>query len=199
VKQGVAEWYRLQLKEKIRKGLQEHHLAGWNTGPVRYGYAADRHPHPNPMKAGMGLTRHKLAADPDTAGWVPRIFEWRILDHLALTAIARRLDEAGAPRPGGRRWSGSTVDAILKNPKYPGHVHARLADKVLTKVIAGVLDQRVFGLDRAAMLTAQLPATAAEKTADRDRQAAALRQQLKKIDTSGSATATASAQPPSSS
>ncbi len=23
--------------------------------------------------------------------------------------------------------------------KYPGHVHARLADKVLTKVIAGVL------------------------------------------------------------
>ena len=32
VKQGVAEWYRLQLKEKIWKGLQEHHLADWNTG-----------------------------------------------------------------------------------------------------------------------------------------------------------------------
>ena len=251
----------------------------------------------------MGLTRHKLTADPDTAPWVPRIFEWRILDHLALTAIARRLDEAGAPCPGGQRWSGSTVDAILKNPKYtgymvwgrskrngpgrsaaalrvpadqwlwspepahpalidmatweeaqdagkkrgkvrdretpaardaraplrgrirhnqcrrvltprprpykdhvnlyyacspdmtdpriaakyPGHVHARLADKLLTKVIAGVLDQRVFGPDRAAMLTAQLPATAAEKTADRDRQAAALRRQLKKIETSQAA------------
>jgi hypothetical protein len=34
------------------------------------------------------------------------------------------------------------------------------------------------------MLTAQLPATAAEKTADRDRQAAALRRRLKKIETS---------------
>ena len=122
VKQGVAEWYRLQLREKIWKGLQEHHLAGWNTGPVPYGYAPDRHPHPNPMKAGMGLTRHKLAADPDTAPWVPRIFEWRILDHLALTAIARRLDELGAPCPGGQRWSGSTVDAILKNPKYTGYM-----------------------------------------------------------------------------
>ena len=303
VKQGVAEWYRLQLKEKIWKGLQEHHLAGWNTGPVPYGYMPDRHPHPNPMKAGMGLTRHKLAADPDTAPWVPRIFEWRILDHLALTAIARRLDEMGAPCPGGRRWSGSTVDAILKNPKYtgymvwgrskrngpgrsaaalkvpadqwlwspepshpalidlatwkeaqdagkqrgrvrdretparrdaraplrgrirhnqchrvltprprpykdhvnlyyacspdmtdprtaakyPGHVHARLADKLLTQILAGVLDQRVFGPDRAAMLTAQLPATAAEKTADRARQAAALRRQLKKIETSQAA------------
>ena len=71
--------------------------------------------------------------------------------------------------------------------KYPGHVHARLADKLLTKIIAGVLDQRVFGPDRAAMLTAQLPATAAEKTADRDRQAAALRRQLKKIETSQAA------------
>jgi len=71
--------------------------------------------------------------------------------------------------------------------KYPGHVHALLADKLLTKIIAGVLDQRVFGADRAAMLTAQLPATAAEKTADRDRQAAALRRQLKKIETSQAA------------
>ncbi len=122
VKQGVAEWYRLQLKEKIWKGLQEHHLAGWNTGPIPYGYAPDRHPHPNPMKAGQGLTRHKLTPDPDTAPWVPRIFEWRILDHLALTAIARRLQEMGAPCPGGQRWSGSTVDAILKNPKYTGYM-----------------------------------------------------------------------------
>ena len=29
--------------------------------------------------------------------------------------------------------------------KYPGHVCARLADKLVTKIIAGVLDQRVFG------------------------------------------------------
>jgi len=71
--------------------------------------------------------------------------------------------------------------------KYPGHVHARLAGKLLTKIIAGVLDERVFGRDRAAMLTAQLPATAAEKTADRDRRAAALRRHLKKIETSQAA------------
>ena len=53
------------------------------------------------MKAGMGLTRHKLTPDPDTALWVPQIFEWRILDHLALTAIARRLDEREPPAPMG--------------------------------------------------------------------------------------------------
>jgi DNA invertase Pin-like site-specific DNA recombinase len=300
VKQGVAEWYRLQLKEKIWKGLQEHHLAGWNTGPVPYGYAASRHPHPNPMKAGMGLTRHKLTEDPETAPWVSKIFEWRTLDHMALTAIARRLEELGAPGPGSRKWTATTVDAILRNPKYTGHmvwgrstrnspgrgttrtrvpqdqwlwtpapahpaltamatwkeaqqaartrgtvrdretparrnsgapmrgrircgqchrvlspstqkykdhvnlyyvcapnlkdprtaarykdhVRASLKDTLITKVIAAVLDTRVLGPDRAAMLTAQLPATQAEKTAERDNQAAALRRQLRKIETS---------------
>jgi site-specific DNA recombinase len=46
VKQGVAEWYRLQLKEKVWNGLKEHSLAGWNLGTVPYGYTAERHPHP---------------------------------------------------------------------------------------------------------------------------------------------------------
>ena len=30
VKQGVAEWYRFQLREKVWAGLREHSLAGWN-------------------------------------------------------------------------------------------------------------------------------------------------------------------------
>ena len=34
IKQGVAEWYRIQLKAKTRKGLEEHALAGYNNGPV---------------------------------------------------------------------------------------------------------------------------------------------------------------------
>ena len=35
VKQGVAEWYRLQLKGKVWDGLKEHSLAGWNLGSPR--------------------------------------------------------------------------------------------------------------------------------------------------------------------
>ena len=50
VKQGVAEWYRLQLKEKSWKGLEEHALAGWNSGPAPYGYRAEKVPHPAPAK-----------------------------------------------------------------------------------------------------------------------------------------------------
>ena len=36
VKQGIAEWYRFQIKEKAWKGLREHALDGWNIGrPLR--------------------------------------------------------------------------------------------------------------------------------------------------------------------
>jgi len=54
VKQGVAEWYRLQLKDKVWNGLKEHSLAGWNLGKIPAGYTAERHPHPVPAKAAEG-------------------------------------------------------------------------------------------------------------------------------------------------
>ena len=67
VKQGVAEWYRLQVKEKAWKGLQEHALAGWNIGPAAYGYLAERIPHPAPAKAAQGRTKSRLVLDPARA------------------------------------------------------------------------------------------------------------------------------------
>ena len=67
VKQGVAEWFRLQIKEKAWKGLREHSLAGWNIGPAPYGYAAERVTHPVPFKAAQGRTKTRLALHPDRA------------------------------------------------------------------------------------------------------------------------------------
>ena len=77
VKQGVAEWYRLQLKEKVWKGFAEHNADGWNIGIPPHGYAAERHPHPNPLKASQGRTKTRLAIDPVTARAVADIFTWR--------------------------------------------------------------------------------------------------------------------------
>ena len=64
VKQGVAEWLRLQIKEKTWKGLVEHSLDGWNIGAPPYGYLADRVPHPVPVKASQGRSKTRLARTP---------------------------------------------------------------------------------------------------------------------------------------
>ncbi|HEV3069441.1 MAG TPA: recombinase family protein [Streptosporangiaceae bacterium] len=124
VKQGVAEWYRLQLKEKAWKGLEEHALAGWNIGPAPYGYRAERVPHPAPGKADQGQTKSRLVPDPDRAPVVTQIFTWRVADRLSIPAICARLnaDPAAYPPADARGWAKPTVAAILANPKYTGHM-----------------------------------------------------------------------------
>jgi DNA invertase Pin-like site-specific DNA recombinase len=302
VKQGVAEWYRLQLKEKAWKGLQEHALAGWNSGPAPYGYQAERVPHPAPGKAAQGMTKSRLITDPLRGPVITQIFEWRVTGKLSVPAIVARLnaDPAAYPALDSRGWIKPTVTAILANPKYTGHmvygrtrktpngrkarpvpqdqwiwspgpVHPPLVDRAtwdqaqaigaqrgnvrdpetptrrngrryilrsrikcricqrrmcgiwrpaagtgtihiyyacphnpanprhtathpdhphvsiredtLITALAGFFDQYIFGHDRAALLAAQLPATAAGHAEAQARQAAHLQTQLRRIDT----------------
>ncbi len=125
VKQGVAEWYRLQLKDKVWKGLVEHSLEGWNTGTPPHGYTGQRCPHPNSIKASQGRTKTRLIIDPAIAPTVEPIYTWRTIEKLGLPAIANRLNANPALYPvpaGSDGWAASSVDAILRNPKYTGHM-----------------------------------------------------------------------------
>src|ERR1700761_406085 len=125
VKQGVAEWLRLQIKEKTWKGLVEHSIDGWNIGTPPYGYRADRVPHPVPVKASQGRTKTRLALDPARAPVVEQIFTWRLAGKLGVPTIANRLnaDPARYPVPGSAGgWTPQAIDAMLGNPKYTGHM-----------------------------------------------------------------------------
>jgi DNA invertase Pin-like site-specific DNA recombinase len=125
IKQGVAEWLRLQIKEKAWKGLKQHSLDGWNIGPAPYGYLADRVRHPVPAKAAQGRTKARLIPDPARAHVVPQIFTWRVTRKLSVPTITWLLnrDPAGYPPPGdGTGWVDASVTAILHNPKYTGYM-----------------------------------------------------------------------------
>ena len=123
VKQGVAEWYRLQLKGKVWDGLKEHSLAGWNLGKVPIGYTGQKHPHPNPIKAAEGRTKTRLIEDPVYGPVITQIYSWRVSEHLGKPTIRARLaaDPITYPPPGPAGWSLALVDEILSNPKYTGH------------------------------------------------------------------------------
>src|ERR1035438_4088504 len=124
IKQGVAEYFRLQIKKKAWEGLRQHAIAGWNIGPAPYGYTADRVPHPAPMKAAQGRTKTRLILDPVRGPVVAVIYTWRVEEHLGIPTIAARLnaDKDQYPPPDGMHWPESTVGAILRNPKYTGHM-----------------------------------------------------------------------------
>ena len=122
MKQGVAEYFKYQLKAQMWEGLRQYVIGGWNTGPAPYGYQPERSTHPNPIKANMGATRARLVPDPETGPWVTRIYEWRVYEKLSRLTIARQLDRAGAPSPDGKGWGPGAVARILKNPEYTGRV-----------------------------------------------------------------------------
>ena len=113
-------------KEKTWKGLVEHSIDGWNIGTPPYGYAADRVPHPVPVKASQGRTKTRLALDPIKAAVVEQIFTWRVVGKLGLAH--HRQPAEHRPRPltrvpgsaGG--WTPQAIDAMLRNPKYTGHM-----------------------------------------------------------------------------
>ena len=118
MRMAESEYFRYNLKTNMWEGLKQYAISGHNTGPCPYGYAEDRTPHPNPMKASMGATRARLVRHPGQARWIILIFDWRAYEKLSVSGIARRLTELGAPPPGkGQAWSTSTVNGILRNPK----------------------------------------------------------------------------------
>src|SRR6185437_11942660 len=133
MKQAVAEWLRYEVKEKAAAGFTEHTLQGYNVGAVPYGYQADRIPHPVPSKAAQGRTKTRLVPNPDTAPVVEQIFAWRTQAGLGMTTITNRLNANLLlfPPPGKAGcWQVSNIAAILRNPKYTGHmVYGRTATR----------------------------------------------------------------------
>jgi DNA invertase Pin-like site-specific DNA recombinase len=131
VKQGVAEWYVMDMLERSWDGFKVHTGQGWNIGKPPYGYAADKIEHPVPAKAAEGLTKTRLVPDPQRAPVVAYIFAVRVAEQLGYDAIAARLNadaqrfpvpEPTSPRRRRGAWSGSAVREILINPKYTGYM-----------------------------------------------------------------------------
>jgi DNA invertase Pin-like site-specific DNA recombinase len=131
VKQGIAEWYVLDMLEKSRAGFEEHTRQGFNIGSTPYGYNAQRVPHPVPAKRAAGNSKTRLVPDPTTAPVVAQIFAWRVEQRMSYAAIAAHLDADPSrfppPKPTDARravghWTSHSIRGILGNPKYTGYM-----------------------------------------------------------------------------
>lgn len=106
VLQGMAEWYSLDLSEKVTRGMKENALKGkWTSGHIPFGYTRDAENH--------------LIADPQRSQYVQQIFE-RVLAGESYISIARWLNLLGVPTSSGTAWSRSSFNWMLKNRVYIG-------------------------------------------------------------------------------
>ncbi len=70
---------------------------------------------------------------------------------------------------------------------HPGHRTVAVREEIMVAALARFFTERVFGPDRAAQLTTQLPATAAGQAERRDKQAAAIRRKIARLDSAETA------------
>lgn len=131
LKQGIAEWYVMEMLEKSWGGFEIHAEQGFNVGKPCYGYRAEQVAHPVPAKREKGLKKTRLVVDPVEGAVVRRVFEWRIVERLSYQSIADRLntDLASNPAPvpvdpkrAVGKWTGSSIREVLTNPKHTGYM-----------------------------------------------------------------------------
>ncbi|MFI6025087.1 recombinase family protein [Amycolatopsis magusensis] len=130
---GMSESERQHVQARVRAAMdaQVVNEGRHQGGRAPYGYVVvDGGPHPNPRKAAEGFRLRVLQED-ESADVVRRIFA-EYLEGNGDRAIAKGLNQDGVPCPSQRRpeqnrhrladgWQGSTVRAILENPRYTGY------------------------------------------------------------------------------
>lgn len=145
---GMSESERQHVQARVRAAMSAQVLneGRHQGGRAPYGYVvADGGPHPHPGKAAEGARLRILVVDEPAAEVVRRIFD-AYLGGDGDRAIASALNGDGIPCPSAARpdqnrhrprdgWQGSTVRAILDNPRYTGYAvfgrwskHETLAD-----------------------------------------------------------------------
>jgi DNA invertase Pin-like site-specific DNA recombinase len=131
---GMSESERQHVQARVRAAMDAQVIneGRHQGGRAPYGYVVvDGGPHPNPRKASEGYRLRLLAIDEPVAEVVRRIFA-EYLDGAGDRAIANGLNRDAIPCPSALRpeqnrhrladgWQGSTVRAILENPRYTGY------------------------------------------------------------------------------
>lgn len=126
--EGYAEFYSVELSEKIHRGQKENALKGLNNGggiPLGYVLGSDK----------------RLAVDPMTAPVVLEIFT-RYADGETVRAIVESLNERGLQTKHNKPYSLGSFNAILKNRKYIGEY--RYQDVVIPGGVPAIVPQELF-------------------------------------------------------
>lgn len=138
------EVIRARARAKGAMSAQVRLQGRWVGGRVPYGYRlVDAGPHPNRAHARWGRQLQRFDTDPDTGPIVVWIFESRRAGH-SVARITRALNEVGIacpsaadpdsnPHRNGAAWVVRTVQEILANPVYTGHMvwNRQRTDRVL--------------------------------------------------------------------
>jgi site-specific DNA recombinase len=114
----INQFYSMNLATETLKGMRENAERGYvNGGRVAFGYRLEK------VGDGRGREHGRLVLGPEReVALVKEIFEMAANQGLGLKAIANELNRRKEAPPQGRHWSGSSINNILNNETYLGHL-----------------------------------------------------------------------------
>ena len=126
--EGMAEYYSVELAQKINRGLRENALKGKSNGgsiPLGYRLGED----------------HRLRIDPLTAPVMREIFQ-RYADGETVREIIEALNERHLLTRKGHEFRMNSFNRLLKNRKYIGEY--RYKDVVIPDAIPAIVPKELF-------------------------------------------------------
>ena len=127
--EGYAEFYSVELSEKIHRGQKENALKGKNNGGgIPLGYV-------------LNHQTQKLEIDPLTAPLVVEIFT-RYADGETVRSIADDLNGRGLRTRRGKPFRLNSFSALLKNRKYIGEYQYQ--DVIIPGGVPAIVPQDLF-------------------------------------------------------
>ena len=130
INEAFAEYYSVELAEKINRGLDQNALDGkWNGGAVPLGYDHDP-------------KTQKLSINEKEAEVVRKIFKLYTEDQLSANAIGVRLQKEGFVTKRGKLISKAGVYSVLTHECYTGVYHWR--QYTVKNIFPPIIDEETY-------------------------------------------------------
>ena len=130
VLEGMAEYYSVELAQKIKRGMNLNaQKCKFNGGLMPYGY-----------KKGEN---NDYVIDKEEAKIVKRIFD-SFIERKSTSEIAKELNELGLKTATGFSWNTNSILKILANEKYIGNY--RYKEIFIKNGIPSIIDNETFSL-----------------------------------------------------
>ncbi len=150
---GFAEFRSRQDGVKIKNGMRHKAERGLYPGLAPFGYCNKRE-----YMTGA-KDRRWMETNPIESTWVKEIFSKYSTGRYSLGGLAHELNERGIPARNRRPFQVSSLERILKNPIYIGHVdwggvenpngqHEKLVDEETFYKIQTILKVRNYGANK---------------------------------------------------
>lgn len=127
VLEGMAEYYSLELSQKVSRGIRESvEKRNFLGGPIPFGFI---------------VSDKKLIPDPEKTGLVQEIFE-KAAQGYSLTALCQTLMSKGLRKPNGKPYTRASLHRMLRSKRYIGYYI--YGDIEVPNVTEPIVSQEVF-------------------------------------------------------